>query len=278
LSIVHSLIDGTPNGIKMDPDSCLLFSPGHFTWMDTSDPAGTPREGYPIEIQALWYAALKFLSEIDGGHKTDQWKEIAESVRRSVIDYFWLKDKGYLSDCLHAGEGKPASQAEADDVLRPNQLFAITLGALDSPEICRSVLGACQELLVPGAIRSLADRPISYPLSIVHEGKVIGDPHTPYRGTYAGDEDTLRKPAYHNGTAWTWLFPSFCEAWDMVYEESGRETALNWLASSTCLMNRGCIGHIPEIIDGDYPHKQRGCDAQAWGASEALRVFKKVTF
>ncbi len=277
LSIAHSLVAGTPNGIKMDPDSCLLFSPEHFTWMDTNDPVGTPREGYPVEIQALWYAALRFISKIDKGNKTDKWGKIAERVRCSMIDHFWLENEGYLSDCLHAGKEKPANQAEADDALRPNQLFAVTLGVLNNPEVCRRILGACQELLVPGALRSLADRPISYPLPIVYEGHVMGDPKYPYRGTYAGDENTMRKPAYHNGTAWTWLFPSFCEAWNMVYGDSGRKTALNWLASGTYLMNRGCIGHVPEILDGDSPHKQRGCDAQAWGISEALRVLKRLT-
>jgi len=275
-SIAHSLVAGTPNGIKMDPESCLLFSPEHFTWMDTNDPAGTPREGYPIEIQALWYAALMFLSEVDEGKEADKWREIAEGVRRSIKEFFWLEEEGYLSDCLHTGSGKPAAQAEADNALRPNQLLVITLGVLDNPEVCRSILDVCQELLVPGAIRSLADRPVSYSLPIVHGGHVIGDPNNPYRGTYAGDESTMRKPAYHNGTAWTWLFPSFCEAWNMVYGNSGRETALNWLASCTWLMNRGCIGHLPEITDGDFPHKQRGCDAQAWGVSEALRVYKKL--
>jgi glycogen debranching enzyme len=80
--------------------------------------------------------------------------------------------------------------------------------------------------------------------------------------------------AYHNGTAWTWLFPSYCEAWAKAYGKKSKKTALGWLASSARLVARGCIGHVPEILDGDFPHKQRGCDAQAWGASEIVRVWK----
>jgi glycogen debranching enzyme len=142
---------------------------------------------------------------------------------------------------------------------------------------CRSILSACQELLVPGAVRSLADRPVSRPLEIRHHGRPLNDPRQPYQGTYQGDEDNRRKPAYHNGTAWTWLFPVYCEAWAATYGLTGRETALNWLGSATRVINSGCVGHVPEILDGDYPHTQRGCDAQAWGVSELLRVWLKLT-
>ena len=169
--------------------------------------------------------------------------------------------------------GKTAKQAEPDDALRPNQLFTVTLGAVSEKTVCRNIVTACEQLLVPGAIRSLADRPVRRPLSIVLGEKELIDPYHPYQGMYYGDEDIKRKPAYHNGTAWTWLFPSFCEAWVKVYGKSGKNTALSWLASSTRHINQGCVGHVPEILDGDFPHKQRGCDAQAWGASELLRVW-----
>ncbi len=104
----------------------------------------------------------------------------------------------------------------------------------------------------------------------------INDPHHPYQGKYSGDEDTRRKAAYHNGTAWTWLFPSFCEAWLLTYGNEGRETALSLLSAGVELLGKGCLGHIPEILDGDFPHILRGCDAQAWGASELLRVWLKL--
>jgi predicted glycogen debranching enzyme len=273
LSIGNSLSTGTPNGIRMDPKSCLLFSPSHFTWMDTNHPAGTPRQGYPIEIQALWFAGLKMLSRIDPGQTKRQWKKTADRLRKSIFDYFLLEDEGYLSDCLHAGYGEPAQQAVSDDALRPNQLFAITLDAVTDPVICRNILSACDELLVPGAVRSLADRPVRHPIEIQHHGTPLNDPYHPYWGKYRGDEDTNRKPAYHNGTAWTWLLPTFCEAWIKTYGEAGKDTALAWLTSMVSLMNSGCAGHIPEILDGDFPHAHRGCDAQAWSASELLRVW-----
>ncbi|MGD8739397.1 MAG: amylo-alpha-1,6-glucosidase, partial [Desulfobacterales bacterium] len=278
LSIGQSIKAGTPNGVRMDPDSGLIFSPTHFSWMDTNHPAGTPRQGYPIEIQALWHAALCFLSEIDSAETINTWQRLAQQVQDSILRYFWQPDLGYLSDCLHATPGQPAKDATADDALRPNQLLAITLGAIKEPQKCKHILAACQELLVPGAIRSLADRPVRHGIEIHHHGKLINDPHHPYQGRYEGDEDTRRKPAYHNGTAWTWLFPSFAEAWALTYGKESTETALSWLTGSAPLIEHGCLGHIPEILDGDYPHTARGCDAQAWGASELLRVWLKLNY
>ncbi len=281
LSIGQSLIQGTPNGLKADPETGLIFSPAHFTWMDTNHPAGTPRMGYPIEIQALWHAALTFLSSIDTFGDTSgsvcDWKKMANQVQESILDLFWLKDKGYLCDCLHAPSADhSANQAEKDDALRPNQLLAITLSVIIDNNMCRNILSACEELLVPGAVRSLAARPVQRPLEVIHNGSMINNPHHPYQGRYEGDEDTNRKPAYHNGTAWTWLFPVFCEAWGHVYGDKGKETALSWLGSITTLINQGSAGHVPEIVDGDFPHKPRGCDAQAWGISELVRVWQKL--
>jgi predicted glycogen debranching enzyme len=273
ISIGQSYMTGTPNGIRTDPASGLVFSPAHFTWMDTDHPAGSPRQGYPIEIQALWYAALGLLARVDRPENQNKWQQLFEKVQSSVMNLFRHRDLEFFSDCLHASSGQPAVEAVADDALRPNQILAITLGAVKDKQICRNILTACEELLVPGAIRSLADRPVKYPVEVVHHGNIINDPHHPYQGKYTGDEDTQRKPAYHNGTAWSWPFPSFCEAWVLTYGEEGRETALSWLASSAYLLEKGCLGHIPEIMDGDVPHTPRGCDAQAWGASELLRVW-----
>lgn len=265
---------GTPNGISMDPDSGLIFSPAHFTWMDTNFPAGSPREGYPIEIQALWHAALSFLYQISAEKR---WAQLAERVKDSILRYYWNPQRGYLADCLHAPHAQPAAKTIPYDALRPNQLLALTLGAVTDLAVGRNILTACSELLVPGAIRSLADRPVEFPLPIQRDGRLLNDPLRPYWGRYEGDEDTRRKPAYHNGTAWTWLFPSFPEAWLQVYGPPGEEAALAWLSSSLRLINAGCLGQIPEILDGDYPHRQRGCDAQAWGVTELYRVLKKIS-
>jgi predicted glycogen debranching enzyme len=273
--IADANIAGTPNGVVMDGDSGLIYSPSHFTWMDTNYPAGTPRQGYPIEIQALWHAALGFLMTVDG-HRKRQWTRLAEQVGASIQRLFWRPRLGYLSDCRHCEPGQGAQEAIADDALRPNQLLALTLGAVTDEVVCRSVLHACQSLLVPGAIRSLADRPVETPIAIHHNGELLNDPKAPYWGRYSGDEDTRRKPAYHNGTAWTWPFPSFCEAWVKTYGPGSIATARAWLSSAIDLINSDCVGHLPEILDGDAPHAQRGCDAQAWGVSELLRVWNKL--
>lgn len=274
-AIAYGYISGTSNGIRMDPDSALVYSPAHFTWMDTDHPAGTPRAGYPIEIQALWYHALDFLSRIED-NDDNRWSALAQQVQGSIQRFFFRPNDGFFSDCLHGEPGTPAAAAEPDEALRPNQLLAITLGAITENKICRQILRACEMLLVPGGIRSLADRPVQRPLPIVHEGRALNDPLNPYQGHYAGDEDTRRKPAYHNGTAWTWLFPSYPEAWAMTYGTGAARTARAWLGSTTPLIASGCLGHVPEILDGDAPHMARGCDAQAWGASEWLRVWIKL--
>ena len=272
-SLARHMVDGTPNGIVMDPESGLVFSPSHFTWMDTNYPAGTPREGYPIEIQALWQAALQLLARVDGN---SQWEPLASRVRHSITTLYRLPGRHYLADCLHAQRGTPAAKAVADNALRPNQLLAITLGALTDPPAVRGILQATAALLIPGAIRSLADQPVSPPLPITGLHGLLNDPNRPYWGEYRGDEDTRRKPAYHNGTAWTWPFPSYCEAL-AIHDRDLVPTALSLLSSVGTLLDKGCVGHLPEILDGNRPHHQRGCWAQAWGASEAARVLRLLT-
>lgn len=268
-SIADHYIAGTPNGIKMDPASGLIFSPSHFTWMDTNHPAGTPREGYPIEIQALWFCALEFMEKIT---REKKWTGLKELVRHSIQELFYSPSIQCLSDCLHCKPGVYAAEAVQDDHIRPNQLFAITLGAIDEPDLCRKVISACQSLLVPGAIRTLADRPVKYALPVTRQGHTLNDPYHPYWGYYSGDEDTRRKPAYHNGTAWTWPFPSYCEAMVKVYGKTVKDSALAYLAGMLDLLNSNCIGQIPEIVDGNTPHTEKGCTAQAWGVSEFARV------
>ncbi|MBR5681061.1 MAG: glycogen debranching protein, partial [Clostridia bacterium] len=218
---------------------------------------------------------LRFLADSLPEKKAARWAELADQVKESFLKYFPLKDEGYLSDCLHCKKGTPASKAEPDDHLRPNQLLAITLGLVEDPKLRRGILLNTSELLVPGGIRSLADRPVKYPLPIYGtDGKLLNDPQHPYQGHYCGDEDTRRKVAYHNGTAWTWQMPLFPEAYYITHGAFGRATAISLLSSMSVQLDNGCIMHMPEILDGDYPHKARGCDAQAWGLSEYYRVWK----
>jgi predicted glycogen debranching enzyme len=276
VSLAEGLIKGTENGIIMDADSGLLFSPSHFTWMDTNYPAGTPREGYPVEIQALWHYALRMLADVDSREK---WEPLAEQVEDSIRTLFPVKDDEalYLADCLAAAPGTRARDAAVDDALRSNQLLAVTLGAVNDKALCRSIIEACEQLLIPGAIRSLADRPVRHAVPILRDGELLNDPHNPYWGHYSGDEDTRRKPAYHNGTAWTWPFPSYAEALVMVYGGKARQTARALLGSASTIINSGCLRQVPEVLDGNSPHTQRGCGAQAWGVTELYRVVKLLS-
>ena len=271
LSIVSHYRDGTPNGIRMDAESGLIYSPPHYTWMDTNYPAATPREGYPIDIQALWIAALNLVAQ-----KIDlSWVTLAERATDSVRRLF-VTPEGWLADVLRARPGVAAKDAEQEDTLRPNQLLAVTLDVLHHRVMEQTIVRACESLLVPGAIRSLADRPVKMDMSVLRDGVLLNDAHHPYQGRYEGDEDTRRKPAYHNGTAWTWPFPLYVEALYAVYGEEAREVGLSLLSSSVELINSGCFCQTPEICDGDAPHTARGCGAQAWGMSELLRVWKKL--
>jgi len=243
-SILENYVKGTPNGIHVDAESGLVWAPSHFTWMDTNYPACTPRCGYPVDIQAMWIAALRFV----GG----KWRALADKAAASVVRYF--AGANGFADCLDAWNGEPASSAAPDFSVRPNQLFLVTLGAVKADsDHARCIVDSCERLLVPGGIRSLA----------------AGDPK--YRGVYAGDEDTCRKPAYHNGTVWAWPMPLYAEA----AVKCGRLTkaqAGSLLAGVVENLNTECLCHVSEIADGDAPHAQKGCRAQAWSASEFLRV------
>ncbi|MGB7748398.1 MAG: amylo-alpha-1,6-glucosidase [Verrucomicrobiia bacterium] len=312
-SIAENYARGTPNGIRMDADSALIWSPSHFTWMDTNHPACTPREGYPVEIQVLWIRLLRQLEKISatgsaagqrggkslgappsGGKDANEhqgrvnaelqtmsveqkkWRGLAERATDSLEKFFWIEDKGWLADVLLAKPDVAAREATPDDTLRSNYLFAVSLGLVTGERAKRCVEAAQKYLVVPGALRSLAPLPVSIPLPIYRDGQLLNNPIEPYCPRYEGDEDTRRKPAYHNGTAWTWTFPTFCEAlaraWDFSPEAVAAAKA--YLGSMEQLMNEGCLGQIPEILDGDAPHTQRGCDAQAWGVTETLRVWK----
>ncbi len=267
---------GTLNGIRMDPSSALIFSPSHFTWMDTNFPAATPRQGYPVEIQVLWIRLLRLLEHLGIPADGERWSSLADRALESLRKLFWLENRGYVADLLIASPGQPASQAVVDSALRCNYLFAIAFGYFTGEQARRAVGAALRYLIVPGAIRTLAPLPVSPPLAVYRDGHLLNNPVEPYWPRYEGDEDTRRKPAYHNGTAWTWPLPTACEAlaraWDLA--PPAVAAAKSYLGSMEQLLVEGCLGQIPEILDGDAPHHPRGCDAQAWGVTEALRVWK----
>ncbi len=277
LDIASHYESGTPNGIRMDAASGLIWSPSHFTWMDTNFPAGTPRAGYPVEIQVLWIRLLRQLARISPQKERKHWRDLGEQAQVSLTKYFWLEERGYLADLLIAKAGQPADEAVVDNALRSNCLMAVSLGLLTGKAAQRCVAAAARYLVVPGALRSLAPLPVSPPLTVLgNQGQLLNNPPEPYWGRYEGDEDTRRKPAYHNGTGWTWSFPIFCEALARAWEGAPEAVAAAraYLGSLDRSLMTGCIGQIPEIVDGDAPHIQRGCDAQAWGVTEALRVWK----
>jgi predicted glycogen debranching enzyme len=256
-SIGAGTLRGCANGVGVDPESGLLWSPAHFSWMDTSQPAATPREGYPIEVNALWIRLLRQLERIGASTSEHAFGAWAARAERS-LERFWRAELGFCADTLHAARGVPASLATPDDELRPNQLLAVSLALIDGARARSIVAASGRELLVPGALRSLAPR--AGPL---------------YRGRYQGDEERGRKPAYHNGTAWVWWLPIHCEA--LVRAHAGDRAALDaaraLLGSAARLLGEGCLGQLPEILDGDAPHGPRGCDAQAWSVTETLRVW-----
>jgi glycogen debranching enzyme len=245
--------------------------------MDTNYPACTPREGYPVEIQALWIRLLRQLEAIGARTERQSWGALAALALDSFDKLYWREDRGWYADLLAGPSGQPAARAVVDDALRSNCLFPISLGLATGVRAQRCVLAAARYLVVPGALRSLAPLPVSVPLpNYGSDGRLLNNPSEPYWGRYEGDEDTRRKPAYHNGTAWTWTFPPFCEAlaraWD--WSPAAVDAARAYLGSMDRLLAEGCLGQIPEIVDGDAPHAQRGCDAQAWGVTEAIRVWK----
>lgn len=283
-SIASGYLAGTTNGIRVDHASGLVWSPSHFTWMDTNHPAGSPREGYPVEIQALWIRLLRQLARLgavpwDG--RGESWADLARRTEDNLHRYFWLEECGWFADVLLGGRDTPARTAPPSNALRSNCVLLVSLGIDRHPHFGqraqKMVLAAARHLVVPGALRSLAPLPVIPPLPVYgNHGSLLNDPNHPYWPRYEGDEDTRRKPAYHNGTAWTWTFPVFCEALAKAFpgDAGARAAARAYLGSTDRLLTEGCPGHLPEIVDGDAPHTQRGCDAQAWSVTEALRVWR----
>ncbi|MBE6356164.1 MAG: glycogen debranching protein, partial [Lentisphaerae bacterium] len=217
---------------------------------------------YPIEIQSLWYAALEFLGE----------KTLARQVSSSIESLFF--NTSHPADCLHCASGTPAHAAVADDHLRSNILTAIIFGAVKDQNIIKKIINASGKLLIPGAIRTLDDVNVQYQLPIHHHGQLLNDPSHPYSGHYCGPEDTSRKASYHNGTAWCWPFPAYCEALYLAGKsEKSRKRAFSLLMSAADLLENGIAGELPEVIDGDMPHRNGGCPAQAWSISEFYRVY-----
>jgi predicted glycogen debranching enzyme len=248
---------GTRFKIHLDKSDGLLYAGQEgvqLTWMDAKvgNWVVTPRIGKPIEVNALWYNALRILGRFASlmGEDDAEFQMMGNDTLKG-FQRFWNATNGYCFDVLDGPAGN-------DDALRPNQIFAVSLpsAALESPELLsaeqkRGVVDACAaKLLGAPGLRSL-------------------DPaNRQYRGTYGGDQ-TQRDSAYHQGTVWAWLKGPFIEAHLRTYGDATRaEQLLQPLADS--LVAAG-LGSISEIYEGDVPMQPRGCIAQAWSVAELLR-------
>ena len=251
---------GTRYGIRVDRDGLLLAGePGaQLTWMDAKigDWVVTPRHGKPVEIEALWYNALKVMEDLAGRFDDGaqaRYGELAGRARGSFVPLFWNDAAGCLYDVVN-GEERDAS-------IRPNQVFAASLcHTMLSRAQARSVVAVVErELLTPYGLRSLSP----------------GDPR--YRGRYEGDPFS-RDSAYHQGTVWPWLMGPFLTAYRNAYGRSAktRRQAARWLEPLRCYMAGEGGGQIPEVFDGDAPHRAGGCFAQAWSVAEVLRVVEEL--
>jgi predicted glycogen debranching enzyme len=256
--IIEHHVRGTRFGIGVDPADGLLRQGEHgyqLTWMDAKvgDWVVTPRRGKAVEINGLWYNALRLLEGWLRAEEGDAeyLAAHAERTRRSFNTRFWYEKGGYLYDVVDGEAGD-------DPACRPNQLFAISLAnpVLDEA-LWRPVLETVQQrLLTPVGLRSLAPG------------------HPEYKPKYYGDLRS-RDAAYHQGTVWAWLIGAFVDAWLRVHPEDlpGARRFLDGLMNH---LSDACIGSISEIFDAEEPYTPRGCIAQAWSVAEVVRSWAKT--
>jgi len=255
-SIIDFYTKGTRYGIKADPKDGLLYAGQEsvqLTWMDAKvgDRVITPRIGKPVEVNALWYSALRSMSVFARaiGKPAGEF-DSAGDLALSGFERFWNDEPGCCFDVLDGPGGN-------DPALRPNQIFAVSLSVspldIDSQ---KKVVDACADkLLTSHGLRSLTP----------------GSPG--YKGVYGGDQAS-RDGAYHQGTVWGWLIGPFAVAHMKVYGDA--EKARGFLRPMLDHMKSAGVGSMSEIFDGDPPMKSRGCIAQAWTVGEVLRAFAEI--
>ncbi len=247
---------GTRYGIRVDDDGLLLAGePGvQLTWMDAKvgDWVVTPREGKAVEINALWYNALKILGELEERHgDSDAGCDLgrrAERVRRRFNRLFWNEDAGCLFDVI-------GRDGHADAAIRPNQIFALTLPhpLLPKKKAMRVLRVIRDKLLTPVGLRSLSPD------------------HPDYRPVYEGGP-WERDGAYHQGTVWSWLLGPYVDALLRYRGDPGRAEARALLDEACRQLSGACLGSVSEIFDAEPPHRPRGAVAQAWSVAELLRA------
>ena len=245
---------GTRYGIHVDSDGLLACGEAgvQLTWMDAKigDWVVTPRSGKPVEIQALWYNALRIAADLtrrEGqGPQADSFDRLAARAQASFLAQFWNVNEQCLYDVVDGGQ--------RDGAIRPNQIFAVSLHHRILPlDRARQVVDVVErELLTPVGLRSLSPR------------------DSRYRGRYEGGVFE-RDSAYHQGTVWQWLLGPFLTAYCKVNPDSRAQAAV-WLTGMQSQLGQAGLGQISEIADGDAPHLARGCMAQAWSVAELLRA------
>ena len=173
-SIASGYLGGTANGIRVDPASGLVWSPSHFTWMDTNYPAATPREGYPVEIQALWIRLLRQLERLEPAAPGAPGADLARPPWSCSGTSAWTASR----TSWPGPRAAPPAAARPDGLLRPNQVFLVSLGLVEGDRARRAVTAVRRYLLVPGALRSLAPLPAPVPLAVRGPGgALLNDPH-----------------------------------------------------------------------------------------------------
>lgn len=255
--IISAYEKGTDFSIYMEDDGLIHAGSGldQITWMDVrvGDWVATPRHGKPVEINALWYNALRIMESLCEKFDEDAsaYRTRAEQVKESFNAKFWDSANQCLFDVVDGDE--------PDDHIRPNQVYAVSLPFSLLPEEQEKAVVALveKELFVGCGLRSLAPD------------------HPDYHGIYCGAL-AKRDAAYHQGTAWGFLLGGFFSAYMKVnhHSSSAAENAVRMLEPvRKHLTDSGCIGSISEIFDGDAPHNPRGCYAQAWSVGEVLRCY-----
>jgi predicted glycogen debranching enzyme len=259
LQIFEAYRDGTLHEIHMEDDG--LISAGNagtqLTWMDAriDDTVFTPRHGKAVEINALWYNALKILELISSrlGREADEFGSLADKVRDSFAAVFWNEKEKCLYDVVNDGH--------KDDSIRPNQIFAVGLSfPVIEGSMARCVVEKVwKELYTAYGLRSLSQKSQAY------KGRCTGD-------RYARDS------AYHQGTVWTWPIGYFISAFSKTLgkEPAYADMPREFLKPFMDHMHHACLGSISEIFDGDEPLTPRGCCAQAWSVAEVLRAYMEV--
>jgi predicted glycogen debranching enzyme len=258
--IVRHHLEGTRFNIHVDPRDGLLVQGEEdyqLTWMDAKCDGWvvTPRRGKAVEINALWYNALRLLEDwtrASGDEsRADELKAHAEQCRRSFNERFWYEEGGHLFDVVESEE----MRGDDDSACRPNQLLAISLEhAVLERERWEPVLNVVREkLLTPVGLRSLSPD------------------HPDFKPTYHGDLKT-RDAAYHQGTVWAWLIGPFIDAWLKAHPED-RVGARRLLEGFVPHLDEACVGSISEVFDAVEPYTARGCIAQAWSVAEVLRCW-----